>query len=248
MNTENRDEFFLGYASEIPREIRQLLLKFIPLLVISAIAFAIILPLVHSHFNSGKVGSLEDFEGLLLTEPVPHIMVPTEDNNYSRYVLSGRGKTAAKAEILEHTGQWVKLSGSPVNRNNATLIAAKSAEVIESPATKIVKPEAGKSLGKFSLTGEIIDSKCYLGTMKPGQTKTHRGCAIRCISGGVPPALITHNQQGDEIYLALVDSQGKAVNERILDLIADPVKINGEVVQYNNLFVLKADPDSYELL
>jgi hypothetical protein len=84
--------------------------------------------------------------------------------------------------------------------------------------------------------------------MNPGQTKTHRECAIRCISGGVPPTLRVENQSGDIIYFLLVDSQGNTVNSRILDIIADPVSVTGEVVQYGDLFVLKADPDNYNLL
>ena len=38
------------------------------------------------------------------------------------------------------------------------------------------------------------------------------------------------------------------MGDRILDLIADPIRIKGEVLQYGDTFVLKADPDSYELL
>jgi hypothetical protein len=29
----------------------------------------------------------------------------------------------------------------------------------------------------MTLTGEIVDSKCYLGVMNPGQGKVHRDCA-----------------------------------------------------------------------
>jgi hypothetical protein len=34
-----------------------------------------------------------------------------------------------------------------------------------------------------------------------------------------------------------------SLNSRILELIADPVQITGEVVQYGDLFVLKGIPE-----
>ena len=47
-----------------------------------------------------------------------------------------------------------------------------------------------ESLGKQTFVGEIVDSKCFLGVMNPGRLTPHRACAIRCISGGVPPVLL----------------------------------------------------------
>ena len=42
-------------------------------------------------------------------------------------------------------------------------------------------------LDTFTLIGEIVDSKRYLGVMNPGNGKVHRDCAVRCLSGGIPP-------------------------------------------------------------
>ena len=247
------EEFYIGYASQLPPGIKKFLLRFIPSLILGVLVFSIVIPLVHDQFNPGKVGGDREFEGLLLTEPVPHLAVPRQGDTssgmgYSRYLLTGRGKTAPKPEILEQAGQWVKLVGRPIYRNNQTLVATKSAEAIAPPAALSVQPAAGTSLGNFSLKGEILDAKCYLGTMKPGHTKTHRACGIRCISGGVPPVFIVRNKTGDAMYFVLADSNGKAVNSRILDMVADPIQITGEVVRYDDMFVLKADPQTYELL
>ncbi|NET39721.1 MAG: hypothetical protein F6K19_48475, partial [Cyanothece sp. SIO1E1] len=133
-------------------------------------------------------------------------------------------------------------------RNDLTVIAAAAAEPINPPEGGLTAPGPETSLGVFSLTGEIVDSKCYPGVMKPGWTKTHRSCAIRCISGGVPPVFVVRNQKRDTMYLLLADLEGHAVNARILDVVADPIKITGEVIQFGDIFVLKADPETYELL
>jgi hypothetical protein len=53
-----------------------------------------------------------------------------------------------------------------------------------------------EDLGAFTLVGEIVDSKCYLGIMNPGETNPHRECAALCIRGGIPPLIIAHDADG----------------------------------------------------
>jgi hypothetical protein len=53
-----------------------------------------------------------------------------------------------------------------------------------------------EDLGAFTLVGEIVDSKCYLGIMNPGETNPHRECAALCIGGGIPPLIIAHDADG----------------------------------------------------
>lgn len=249
-NQSKADEFYISYAP-VPPGYRRFLFRFVPLLVIGVILFAVLLPPIHNQFNTGKLQGTQELEGFLASEPVPHLVVPRPGNvgdniPFSRYLLTGGGKTAPKAEILEHLGKWVKLSGTVVSRNQLSVIATRSAEPIDPPTDVAVKPKEGKPLGTYTLTGEILDSKCYPGVMKPGQGKTHRACAIRCISGGVPAVLRVENNRNDVLYFLLADQQGKAVNDRILDLIADPVEITGEVIQYDDMFVVQAEPDTYE--
>ncbi|NES70701.1 MAG: hypothetical protein F6K24_38555, partial [Okeania sp. SIO2D1] len=161
-------------------------------------------------------------------------------------LLTSLKKTGPDPEIMANAGEWVNLTGIPFYRDGFVVIASRSAEALEKPANAPT-PDQGKSLGEFSLVGEIVDSKCYPGVMKPGQTKTHRACAIRCISGGVPPVLVVHNEKSEKLYFLLADSQGKAVNSRVLDKVGDPVEITGEVVQYGDMLILKADPQTYSL-
>ena len=46
---------------------------------------------------------------------------------------------------------------------------------------------------RVMLRGEIVDSKCYLGVMNPGEGTVHRDCAARCLSGGLPPMLVVRS-------------------------------------------------------
>ena len=44
-----------------------------------------------------------------------------------------------------------------------------------------------RPLGSLQIEGEIVDIKCWLGRMKPGDGRTHRACGQFCIQGGIPP-------------------------------------------------------------
>lgn len=248
--TSPKDDFYINYGA-IPSSYRNFLLKFVPLLVIGALLFGFFLPGIHNQFNDGKINGGVELQGLLIAEPVPQLIVPRSGdvNNtipVSRYILSAPNKAGVNPQILEQAGQWVKLTGTITSRNHLSLIAVRDAEPIAPPDNIAIDPDNGTSLGKFSLVGEIVDGKCYPGVMKPGQLKTHRSCAIRCISGGIPAVFRVQNNRDDVMYFLLADSGGKAVNDRVLDLVADPVQIEGEVIQYDDIFVIKADPETYK--
>ena len=101
------------------------------------------------------------------------------------------------------------------------------------------------ALALVTLTGEIVDSKCFLGVMNPGQLTPHRACAIRCISGGCPPVLLVRQKDGPPAYFLLVSADGKPVNKQVLDMVAEPLQITGEVVRLGEMLVLKANPTTY---
>ena len=103
-------------------------------------------------------------------------------------------------------------------------------------------------LGRGTFVGEIVDSKCHFGVMNPGTAKPHRACAIRCISGGIPPVLMVRHREGAIHYFFLVSSTGAPVNKLVLDLVAEPVEITGEVERHGDVLLLKADPASYRRL
>jgi len=97
-----------------------------------------------------------------------------------------------------------------------------------------------RDLGSLTLTGEIVDSKCYLGVMNPGNGKVHRDCASRCLSGGIPPLFIEQNNGKQFI---LLERGGKAVPyESIKAFIAEPLTITGELLQTGDVQLLEIDP------
>src|SRR5437899_1420391 len=97
-----------------------------------------------------------------------------------------------------------------------------------------------RDLGTVTVTGEIVDSKCYLGVMNPGSGKVHRDCAARCLSGGIPPIFIASD--GHEQFL-LVSNEGEALGrDSLREFIAEPVTIRGELLQRGHDRLLMMDP------
>jgi hypothetical protein len=144
-------------------------------------------------------------------------------------------------------GKRVAVVGSLIHRDDQTMLE------LVLPGKTAVLGAAGagaaeRSLGVYTLVGRIVDSKCWLGIMKPGEGKPHRSCAARCISGGIPPLFVVGDERGPLLKLLLVDAGGGAVNRRVLHLVDEPLEIRGEVARLDDLWILKADPETYRRL
>jgi hypothetical protein len=97
-------------------------------------------------------------------------------------------------------------------------------------------------LGEFDLVGEIVDSKCYFGNMNPGNGKVHRDCAVRCMSGGIPPVFATNDFNGSPAVLQLTGSNQKELpKEAFLDRVAQLMRIHGTVMQIGNTLLLETE-------
>ena len=95
-----------------------------------------------------------------------------------------------------------------------------------------------EEVGEVVLRGEIVDSKCYLGVMNPGSLKGHRACAIRCISGGIPPVLLVRQEDGTARYFVMVLEGGGMANDTVLPYVAEPVEVKGRLVRNRSREVL----------
>lgn len=90
--------------------------------------------------------------------------------------------------------------------------------------------------------GEIVDTKCYLGVMKPGRGKPHRDCASLCIRGGVPAALLVRTESGERALLHLMNALGNRVGPEVLKWVGEPVAITGILRQQDERLVLMVLP------
>ena len=262
------DEFYLGWEAKAPpglaRRTRILVLTLLLLALLAAATLAISQRLIGTAVF--EWGNIKNFSGIMQARPYPMLLVPRPGHTealplYSTYYLVAPWKFGLDPSLVAPLdGKPVTLSGTLIYRGNQTMIEAKPETIhaIDAPpnhqlgsgellrAPDFVPPLV--SLGRQTLTGEIVDSKCFFGVMNPGQLAPHRACAIRCISGGVPPVFVVRQADGSAIYLLLVSADGKAVNKEVLDKVAEPLEITGEVERQGDLLILRSDPATYRSL
>ena len=243
------NDFYVGYLPKAPTALARFVRKVIIVLGLLAVTAALVLvvgqmPFARSAFEYGKLTSLE---GIVVTWPFPTLLVARpgqvgQQDKYSRYLLVAPGKHGADDLMASFDGKQVRLQGQLNYREGGTMleIAPSSIAVIDTAPTI---QEMTRDLGTVTLAGEIVDSKCYLGVMNPGQGKVHRDCAARCLSGGIPPIFITSD--GREQFL-LVGPDGRALGRGALrEFIAEPITIRGEVLARGDSRLLKIDPRSF---
>jgi hypothetical protein len=153
----------------------------------------------------------------------------------------GKGKHGADKDIASFAGKAVKLKGQLIYRNGETLIEVVPGTV--SAAGTPVEPSAvAQDLGPVTLAGEIVDSKCYFGVMNPGSGKIHRDCAVRCLSGGIPPSFVTTDYNGGPAEFLLVGkNRQKLPKEALLPVAGRPVTVRGRVSRVGDALYLASE-------
>lgn len=242
------NDFYVGYLPKAPTALARFVRKVIIVLGLLAVTAALVLlrgqmPFANSAFEYGK---LRSFEGVVATRPFPMLLLERpgdveQEDKYSRYLLVAPGKHGADDLVAGFDGKQVRLQGQLIYREGGTMVEITPGSITLTGAAAAI-PGSIHDLGAVTVTGEIVDSKCYLGVMNPGQGKVHRDCAARCISGGIPPIFATSD--GREQFL-LVGLDGRALGRDALrEFIAEPITIEGERLQTGSLQLLKIDPMS----
>lgn len=243
------NEFYVGYLPKAPVEIARRIRAVVVLLFIFAAIAAMVFSKVQrtfapSVFEYGKVGA---FEGTIEATPYPILIVAgggSTKPGASRYLLVAEGKHGADSQVAAFSGKNVQLRGTKIYRDNQTMIEVVTGSISVMGDSKQAR-QASKELGNFELTGEIVDSKCYLGVMNPGSGKVHRDCAVRCLSGGIPPVFATNDFNGRPAILLLTDhSKAPLPKEAFLGRVAQPVRIRGGVVQTADTLFLETEPSA----
>ncbi len=231
-------EFFVGYLP-VPAGVSSFLFRVSIALAALAVLVALALAAAQQPLGSGEYefGVDRTLEGALRLQPVPSLWTVTEagsgDPAALRVVpLVGEGKHGVAAEVAALAGQEVRLTGRWIRRAGVELFETSRAETLGAEAGR----GAGATpLGRVRLAGEIVDSKCWLGVMKPAEGKSHKDCAIRCISGGAPAALVARDGRGGAAVLLLVGEDGRPLGPELLDVVGEPVEVEGEALRVGGL-------------
>ena len=247
------DDFYIGYRRQAPPGLGRFLRRAVLSLLLAAAVVAVALAALQEEFDPGvfEFGVVRGFEGVVHAEPHPLLLVDRPGraaSEPSRFLLVAAGKHGADAEVAGLDRRRVRLRGTLIHRQGRTMVEVVAGSV-EATGEVVAETGAGPvDLGNQTLRGEIVDSKCYLGVMKPGRGKPHRACATLCIRGGIPPVLRVVTAGGEHRHLLLTDENGGAVNDRVLEMVAEPVEVTGRVLRDGDLLLLRADPRSIRRL
>lgn len=244
-------EFYVGYLP-LPKSIKRSLLILVPLLLIGALAIAALLPSEQNDPGAGvwDISGVTEFTGIVMADPYPAVLVSQDGGDLQTVLLASQIKTGVRERVAGVDGRFATVRGNLIERDGRamlTLLDDESAIELLETEISVARPTPNER-GRFQLTGQIIDPKCYLGAMKPGQGKVHKACATLCIKGGIPPMFMTVNAENQRALYLLTDSSGNAVFDPIEKYIADAITAEGVIEEHGDLAWFKIDPETIERL
>lgn len=260
------NEFYIGWMAQAPKTLTRFIKRYVLLMLLVILVLALLLGLSQRRFGTGnfEFGQLTEIKGIYFSRPVPCIKVVNGRDiwgnlSYLTMPLVGYGKHGAEGiigdiEKEKHVSldrKEVVLKGTLLYNDGKTILQIDgndhplSSFSAERPAASLLP--VAQELGKGVVRGEIVDTKCYFGVMKPGEGKPHRDCAIRCILGGIPPILVVKNDKGEANYYLVLGPNGEKMNQAVQDFVGEPVALKGRLVQYDDWVVLYVeDPGKIE--
>ncbi len=243
MRNSEDDPHFIGWLP-MPRRFSRFL---VPVALSLVVAMGLAAVLIANGQRSPGSGRWDDetpvtFVGVVSAEP--YAMLRVRDHSTGEIVtilLVEEGKHGAKARVQALDGQTVQVTGTLLHRDGRRMLEllAGDAGLQRAELATQLPNKTVQHLGKVSLVGEIIDPKCFLGAMKPGNGTTHKGCAILCLKGGVPPMFVTQNADSTITYHLLVNAAGGPLDPSTFNKVGDVIRLKGELERWDDLFVLK---------
>ncbi len=248
--------FYVGYRA-LPRRHRVFLIVAVPLAVLGMLVGAAGLAFDQPAWGDGfwETGAASEYRGTLSLSPYPMLHVAGE-SGVTSYLLVEMGKFGSRDRfetMSELDGAAVSVRGRELRRDGRRMIEidpdgadAGPAVTVLNGSTPAVRWHEEIDEGTTELVGEIVDSKCYLGAMKPGAGRGHKACATLCLSGGIPPVLVVRQNGGGSSYLLLVDETGGGLSDSAIDsikpIIAERVTLRGRIGQVGSWGVLRIAP------
>jgi hypothetical protein len=197
----SEDEFYIGYDAGMGPRTRKTVAAAVVVGMVAAIATAALIvagqrPLADSRF---AYGAMQEVSGFLLREPAPALM-RWENDQWRRYWLVSRGKFGPEHAVGRDLAGWVRLAATRVDREPWHMLEVADGSARSVPAESADPPSTPSTSSRHvTLRGEVVDSKCYLGVMNPGEGVVHRDCAVRCLAGGVTPMFAFRDDDGAEL-------------------------------------------------
>ncbi|MFM1883669.1 MAG: hypothetical protein RJA05_2078 [Planctomycetota bacterium] len=243
--TDDDRGFYVGYLPTPERDVLWTRV-FVVLVVLASLGLAWAFSAFARPTGQGvwDTGHEVALEGELVVHPFPMLRVPRPDGSVERVLLVEMGKRGADARVAPYAANdgspvSVQARGFLIERDGQRMLELADGDALSSARVlpPIGKPEV---IGPVELEGEIVDSKCWLGVMKPGDGKAHRDCATLCIRGGIPPSIVCRAPDGSTRRALVVGGDGAPLPIAVLaPWIARPVRVRGEAERLDGIAVIR---------
>ena len=264
MSEPDRNGLFIGWSNKLPSRLGLFLIQVAAVLVAGLAGAAFAIGVTQDDPGDGAFRfdwGRQTITGVLQADPYPVLHV-TESERYAAghaIMLSGPGKRGVQDQARLLDGQLVIASGVMLTRGPLAMLqvrggdqgllpAEPATDPTAAPAAATPDPPAPVPLGRWRLTGEICDGKCYAGAMRPGQGLSHRACANLCLAGGVPPVFVATDTVDGQAFFLIGGPDGGPVTDAILDHTAMLVEVEGQIERRGDLLVFRIDPATLEVL
>lgn len=188
--------------------------------------------------------------GILEAKPYPvvHVLGSNFWEPGETVLLSGGGKRGVQDRAAELDGEVVQVAGGRLERGGLHgLQVRRGKNGLRISEMREADPIEPISLGRWRLTGEICDGKCYIGAMRPGEGLAHKACANLCLTGGVPPVFVATDEIEGSEYFLLGNADGGPLGDKILDYSAILIEVEGRVEKRGTLNVFLVDEDTMKV-
>jgi hypothetical protein len=243
--TPSPDPFFVGYFKKVPPDIRNLALGAGAAVIAFLALMALLLPLGTIDPGSGRYAN--DLRGgklMGIIEPLPYpiLRVPASGDAPARAVLLGGREKIGVQKRVDLGTPMIGVTGVFVRRGDLEmLLIGDNGAVANSTGLAGFVPAPVEDLGRWRLTGEICDGKCYGGAMKPGTGLAHKACANLCITTGLPPVLVMELPVEGSTVVLLAAKDGGPMPKELFDLTAIPIELEGQLERRDDLLIFRID-------
>ncbi|MBL4606130.1 MAG: hypothetical protein JKY02_10855 [Flavobacteriaceae bacterium] len=252
------EEFYVSYIEgSLGNKTKKTIKKFTFLAIFVIVSGAFIFSFSQKRFKNStfELATATKITGVFHESPYPMLRVQVAEDSFKNVLLLGFGKSSAnpflekiQEEVPDLNGKKLSIEGNLIYYNGKTLIQITNEEKVTLVDDSLTILPLKEEVSSMTFQGEIIDPKCYFGVMKPGKGKIHKSCAVRCISGGIPPVFATTDGNNVAKYFLLTDLNGKPINDQVLSFVGKPSYITGIVEKMEDWYVLKINIDNIKEL
>jgi len=254
MTPPREEDFFIGWASPSKR-----LAGF--LCLISAFLLAVFIGVsvaVGASRPDPGPGALrgdwgrQTVTGVMHMNPYPTVIVTKGSKRIPEghtLMLSASSKRGVQGRANKLDGKLVEVSGIILKRGTLDMLQVRGGRNgVKAAKGDVPQTAPDELLGRWRLTGEVCDGKCLAGAMRPGSGLAHKACAILCLTGGVPPVLVTTKPVEGTQFVMLGDKDGLPLGDRLNDFVGQLAMFEGDLVRRGDILIFNADLETGQFI